>query len=155
GASAGERFIDSLNVEVRDRDGSSASDKLNLAIVNDAPLPADDRASLAVLSGDLKISSNGIVGDWMDWDGGHRVSTFNQGGNDNGQNQLRWGDTYGQQSGYSFRDNDTLLNNTLPLNQTFKLGDLTHLNYEISGNSGISNATLGLSFMLGVQPQQF
>ncbi|MCD4483576.1 VCBS domain-containing protein, partial [Chromobacterium vaccinii] len=155
GASAGERFIDSLNVEVRDRDGSSASDKLNVAIVNDAPLAADDRASLAVLSGDLKISSNGIVGDWMDWDGGHRVSTFNQGGNDNGQNQLRWGDTYGQQSGYSFRDNDTLLNNTLPLNQTFKLGDLTHLNYEISGNSGISNATLGLSFMLGVQPQQF
>ncbi|MCD4502760.1 VCBS domain-containing protein [Chromobacterium piscinae] len=155
GANAGERFIDSLNVEVRDRDGSSASDKLNVAIVNDAPLAADDRASLAVLSGDLKISSNGIVGDWVDWDGGHRVSTFNQGGNDNGQNQLRWGDTYGQQSGYSFRDNDTLLNNTLPLNQTFKLGDLTHLNYEISGNSGISNATLGLSFMLGVQPQQF
>ncbi|STB70490.1 retention module-containing protein [Chromobacterium violaceum] len=155
GANAGERFVDSIAIDVRDRDGSSASDKLNVAIVNDAPLAADDRASLAVLSGDLKISSDGIVGNWVGWDGGHRVNTFHQGGNDDGQNQLRWGDTFGQQSGYSFRDNDALLNNTLPLNQTFKLGDLTHLNYEISGNSGISNATLGLAFTLGVQPQQF
>ncbi|OQS45131.1 hypothetical protein B0T49_19705, partial [Chromobacterium violaceum] len=155
GANAGERFVDSIAIDVRDRDGSSASDKLNVAIVNDAPLAADDRASLAVLSGDLKISSDGIVGNWVGWDGGHGVNTFHQGGNDDGQNQLRWGDTFGQQSGYSFRDNDALLNNTLPLNQTFKLGDLTHLNYEISGNSGISNATLGLAFTLGVQPQQF
>ncbi|MFB0824779.1 VCBS domain-containing protein [Chromobacterium violaceum] len=155
GANAGERFVDSIAIDVRDRDGSSASDKLNVAIVNDAPLAADDRASLAVLSGDLKISSDGIVGNWVGWDGGHRVNTFHQGGNDDGQNQLRWGDTFGQQSGYSFRDNDALLNNTLPLNQTFKLGDLTHLNYEISGNSGISNATLGLAFTLGVQAQQF
>ncbi|AOY89639.1 hypothetical protein BKP64_16485 [Marinobacter salinus] len=87
------------------------------------------------------INVNTVGGIWNNVVGGANVSGI-------GTNEIRWGITSGQQSGYRFDGNAPV--NNLDINDIFTVGDITHFNYPIGSGSGITQAQLNISVNLDI-----
>ncbi|QXP44978.1 retention module-containing protein [Shewanella eurypsychrophilus] len=147
--------INGIEVIATDSNGSTATGSVSVTVLDDAGIAKDDEETLDVLV------DNFLVGDieavWTSHSGGQNVDTFDgtdatgndYGGgedNDSGHDQIRWGETSGKQSGYGFIDNDTALSDGLLLNQDISLGTFTHYNYTINSDTGITSATMQITF---------
>ncbi|MDT3308321.1 type I secretion C-terminal target domain-containing protein, partial [Shewanella vaxholmensis] len=146
-------YLDSFAVTVVDQDGSQANGSLDVKIVDDVPNANNDTGSVDVIVDTFIVS--GVEANWTSWTNGTSVTTFdgnnnsNGGGtdNDNGLDQIRWGNpTNTYQSGYGFIDNDSALNGQFALNQDIILGTFTHYNFSVSSGGAITKATMDVTF---------
>ncbi|WP_246166854.1 THxN family PEP-CTERM protein [Marinobacter salinexigens] len=80
------------------------------------------------------VNLDSVSGQWVDAVGGQNVTG-------EGTNQIRWGGSYGNKSGYGFEANP-LLPQTINDASPFVLGEFTHYNYEIPSDSAIDSVNL-------------
>ncbi|MGI2214690.1 beta strand repeat-containing protein, partial [Shewanella oncorhynchi] len=136
--------VNGIQVIAVDGAGNTAHSNVTVTVADDVNLAQNDTAQLDVVVDSFNFS--GIVANWTGTTGGTYVNTYDGPDNDSGNDQLRWGSTYGSQSGYGFADNDAALNGSLSLNQDIVLGTFTHYNYSISSGSSITAATMKVTF---------
>ncbi|WP_133407487.1 Ig-like domain-containing protein [Parashewanella tropica] len=137
-----------LAVNIKDNDGNKLASTDLTVTVEDDGVSASNHTQTLDISVETFTSSN-IEAEWAHLDGyNSTVRRYDGDDNDLAKDQIRWGSTYGEQSGYGFKDNDSGLNNALPLNQNIILGTFTHYNKIIQSGSSISEALLKLSFTL-------
>ncbi|MFE8730862.1 hypothetical protein, partial [Aeromonas hydrophila] len=77
-------------------------------------------ATLNVVVDSFQFS--GVEASWINVVGGKNLEYFDGPDNDSANDQIRWGGSSGNKSGYGFADNDAALNGQIPLNEEIKLG---------------------------------
>ena len=89
------------------------------------------------------VQVTGITSQWVSWTGGSSVTASPVGAD---PAELRWGTPSGQskKSGYDFKAAETPF--VAPEDVEFGLGDFTHLNFPINSGTGITSATLKVTF---------
>ncbi len=90
-----------------------------------------------------QISLTDVEGQWIGGIGGQNVNGL-------GTNQLSWGITNGQQSGYLFAPTSVMFPVDITLGQEFDLATFTHNNFVIGLGTSIKQATLStnLNFLI-------
>ncbi len=136
--------VNGIQIIAVDGAGNTATSSLNVTVIDDVNVAINDDKNLSVLADSFKFS--GVVADWISTTGGTNIKKYDSPDNDIGKDQIRWGSTNGNQSGYGFQDNDNNLQGLLALNQDIVLGTFTHYNYPISSGSSISAATMQVTF---------
>ena len=140
----------SLTAIATDADGDSASDSIDLGVLlafeDDGPSGEGTSVSLEVPISEYELT--GLETAWIDHEGGKKVDTDN--GAPGSDDAIEWGK--GGQSSYIFDDNDALTSGgtTIEAGSELELGVFTHINDTIDAGSGISEATLELSFTLEI-----
>lgn len=94
-----------------------------------------------------QISLVGVEGIWIDSEGGSNVNGI-------GTNQINWGITNGQQSGYIFAPTSLVYPVDVNFNENFDLATFTHNNFVIGRNTSIQGATLATNFTFLVDGEQ-
>lgn len=94
-----------------------------------------------------QVSLVGVEGIWIDVEGGENVNGL-------GTNQINWGITNGQQSGYIFAPASQFYPVDVTLGENFDLATFTHNNFVIGRNTSIQGATLATNFTFLVDGQQ-
>ena len=136
----------SLTATATDADGDSDSIDLGVLLAFEDDGPSGEGTSVSL---EIPVSTYGLAGlesSWIDHKGGKMVDTVNQ---DPGSDDvIEWGK--GSRSSYTFDDNNDLISGgtTIAAGDEVALGVFTHVNSTIDAGSGISEATLELSFTL-------
>lgn len=110
-------------------------------------------ALTAGMASAMTVEVVGISSQWVSWTGGSGVVSS---GANTDPATLRWGQPSGtaNKSGYDFKAAATPFD--APQDVEFKLGDFTHLNWPIDSGTGITSATLQVTFniLLGNSEQK-
>jgi VCBS repeat-containing protein len=145
-----------VTATVTDADGDSVSDAIDAGVLfafeDDGPGAEPATASLEVPISEFALA--GFESYWSSYSGGRNVTSID--GTDGAEDELQWGGG-GDYSQYRFDDNDALLGSQpLQPDTELALGTFTHSNVTIPSGSGISAASLTVSFMItidGVETQ--
>ncbi|HEH9432893.1 TPA: choice-of-anchor K domain-containing protein, partial [Aeromonas sobria] len=124
--------------------GQSTNGKLTVIVEDDSPLAIADDAKVDIVVDSFKFS--GVEASWINVVGGKNLELFDGSDNDSAKDQVRWGGSSGDKSGYGFADNDAALNGEIPLNEEIKLGTFTHYNNPIDSGTGITSAAMKATF---------
>ncbi|GGI93529.1 hypothetical protein GCM10009332_33470 [Shewanella gelidii] len=143
-AQGNDQLTDLFTVTAFDIDGDSDTTNILANVHDDLATANDDTDTLEVSVDSFSVS--GIEAVWNGYTGGQNVNTFDGPDNDTAHDQIRWGTTNGNQSGYGFVDNDISLNGSIPINQEIILGTFTHYNFVIGSGSAITSASMMISF---------
>ncbi|WP_421262438.1 immunoglobulin-like domain-containing protein [Aeromonas jandaei] len=133
-----------VNYEVSKAGSDTATGSFDVAVRDDVPVAVVDDATLNVVVDSFQFS--GVEASWINVVGGKNLEYFDGPDNDSANDQIRWGGSSGNKSGYGFADNDAALNGQIPLNEEIKLGTFTHYNYPISSGTSISAVTMKATF---------
>uniref|UniRef100_UPI0025B6C2B8 choice-of-anchor K domain-containing protein n=1 Tax=Aeromonas caviae TaxID=648 RepID=UPI0025B6C2B8 len=133
-----------VNYEVSKAGSDTATGSFDVAVRDDVPVAVVDDATLNVVVDSFQFS--GVEASWINVVGGKNLEYFDGPDNDSANDQIRWGGSSGNKSGYGFADNDAALNGQIPLNEEIKLGTFTHYNYPISSGTSISAVTMQATF---------
>ncbi|MFB2864345.1 choice-of-anchor K domain-containing protein, partial [Aeromonas sp. MdU4] len=133
-----------VNYEVSKAGSDTATGSFDVAVRDDVPVAVVDDATLNVVVDSFQFS--GVEASWINVVGGKNLEYFDGPDNDLANDQIRWGGSSGNKSGYGFADNDAALNGQIPLNEEIKLGTFTHYNYPISSGTSISAVTMKATF---------
>ncbi|MCX7127847.1 choice-of-anchor K domain-containing protein, partial [Aeromonas sp.] len=135
-----------VNYEVSKSGSETATGSFDLAVRDDVPVAVVDDAKLNVVVDSFQFS--GVEASWINVVGGKNLEFFDGSDNDSAKDQVRWGGSSGDKSGYGFADNDAALNGEIPLNEEIKLGTFTHYNYPVSSGTAISGVTMNATFSI-------
>lgn len=94
-----------------------------------------------------QISLVGVDGLWIDTDGGQNVNGV-------GTNQINWGITNGQQSGYVYAPASMVYPVDITLGQNFNIATFTHNNFVIRRGTSVQGATLATNYSFLIDGQE-
>ncbi|WP_417529127.1 retention module-containing protein [Marinomonas shanghaiensis] len=124
----------------------ATTEYVSVSIEDSVPVAVNDEDSIIVRRETFEVT--GIEANWVSYQNGTHINKFDGADNDDGLDQIRWGNPAGSgaQSGYGFVDNDANLNGRFDLNEDIVLGTFTHYNYPVYDGGAITAASMEVAF---------